>query len=120
MRRARRAAVTFSMARRERSLSRRRLEIARSTLVQEVFWVRMAPTMTSKRERPGHQPCWPGTARSVAEYPFRTGRVSGKGREYGVFTARKTETFSVGRCLPRTNFDTTFGKGRLANLNFAR
>jgi hypothetical protein len=31
--------------------------MARSTFVQDVFWVKMAPTMTSNRVLPGHQ-CW--------------------------------------------------------------
>jgi len=34
----------------------RRLAMARATFAQEVFWVKMAPTIISKRLRPGHQP----------------------------------------------------------------
>ncbi len=33
--------------------------MAFSTFPQLVFWVRMAPTITSNRLRPGHQPCGP-------------------------------------------------------------
>ena len=40
--------------------------MARATLVQEVFCVRMAPTMTSKRERPGHQDWGPYTEKRVS------------------------------------------------------
>ncbi|HEX7896178.1 MAG TPA: hypothetical protein VF950_00255 [Planctomycetota bacterium] len=37
-----------------RSFSRLRLAMAFSTLVQAVFWVRTAPTTTSKGESAGH------------------------------------------------------------------
>jgi hypothetical protein len=35
------------------------LAMAGSTLVHAVFWTRTAPTMISKRVRPGHQFCGP-------------------------------------------------------------
>ena len=44
-----------SIADGESSRSRRKLAIARSTLVQVVFWVRIAPTITSNGLFAGHQ-----------------------------------------------------------------
>lgn len=57
MRRWRRGVGIFSMALGVRSFSRRRFSMAAATLVQLVFWTRMAPTIISKGVRPGHQ-CW--------------------------------------------------------------
>ena len=50
------AACIPAGVRRDRFL---RFLMARSTFVQAVFWVRMAPTMTSNRVLAGHQPCGP-------------------------------------------------------------
>src|SRR5271165_1765090 len=49
----------------------RKLARARSTFVHEVFWVRMAPTMTSNGVSAGHQ-CWRPQARASLRYIVRT------------------------------------------------
>jgi len=54
---ASRAGRTSRIAIGDSNRAERRLAMARSTFFQEVFWVSMAPAMTSNRERPGHQ-CW--------------------------------------------------------------
>lgn len=56
MSRANRGVGRVASARGVKTRACRRLATARATLVQAVFWVRMAPTITSKRVRPGHQP----------------------------------------------------------------
>jgi hypothetical protein len=51
-----------------RRRARLRLASAFSTLVQEVFWVRIAPTITSNGVFAGHQPMGPRAAERVWKY----------------------------------------------------
>ncbi len=48
-----------TMARASRASASLSARMAFSTLVQLVFWVRTAPTITSKGVWPGHQARWP-------------------------------------------------------------
>jgi len=60
--------------------------MAASTFVQEVLCVRIAPTITSNRERPGHQCCGPCASNSVRKYAVK-GRASGR---KGALTGRNS------------------------------
>src|SRR5262245_35755426 len=60
------------------SRPRRSARRAFSTLLQATAWVRTAPTITSKRVRPGHQPCAPH-ARSSASYQAAKGSAGRRG-----------------------------------------
>src|SRR6266436_1302123 len=51
-----------------KSRALRRLATAASTFAQEVFCVRIAPTIISNRERPGHQCCGPSASNSARKY----------------------------------------------------
>src|SRR6185437_7174519 len=68
----------------------RRFEMACSTFFHDVFWVRIAPTITSKAEFPGHQCCGPSTVKRELKYSSSGGRSSapraakmGKSRDRG-------------------------------------
>src|SRR5437870_2604829 len=60
-------AGAVSMARGVSIRSRRRLAMARSTFIQAVFWVRIAPTITSNGVFAGHQCIGPSAAVSVSK-----------------------------------------------------
>jgi hypothetical protein len=53
----------------------RRLAMARSTFPHEVFWVRIAPTMTSKGVLAGHQRIGPRFSDMAVKYRMSEGPV---------------------------------------------
>lgn len=66
MRSARRAGASARSPSGVSASAARRFAIARSTLVQAVFCVRIAPTTVSNGVRAGHQPCGPQRANKAA------------------------------------------------------